>query len=144
MRVVLDTNVLISAFISQTGAPAQIFALWRSGDLEIIVSSETLDELTRVLSYPRVTRYLRYTPEQIERFLALLRMGAERIETESIENLTVINDDPDDDKFFALALAAQAQYIVSGDKAHVLPVRQYEGIQVVAPASFLQMFHEDT
>jgi putative PIN family toxin of toxin-antitoxin system len=144
MRVVLDTNVLISAFISQTGAPAQIFALWRSGDLEIIVSSETLDELTRVLSYPKVARYLRYTPEQIERFLDLLRMGAELLESENLGDVTVVNDDPDDNKFFALALAAQAQYIISGDKAHVLPVRQYEDIQVIAPATFLQTFHDGT
>ena len=143
MRVVLDTNVLISAFISQTGAPAQIFALWRSGDLEIIVSSETLDELTRVLSYPRVTRYLRYTPEQIERFLDLLRMGADLLESERLGDVIVVNDDPDDDKFFAVALVAQAQYIVSGDKTHVLPVGQYEGIQVVAPATFLRILQKD-
>jgi putative PIN family toxin of toxin-antitoxin system len=144
MRVVLDTNVLISAFVSRTGAPAQIFALWRSGDIEIIVSRETLDELVRVLSYPRVTRYLRYTPEQIESFLDLLRVGTEMIEAESLEDVTVVNDDPDDDKFFALALAAQAQYIISGDKAHVLPIGQYEGIHVVAPATFLRMFNEGT
>lgn len=144
MRVVLDTNVLISAFVSRTGAPAQIFALWRSGDIELIVSPETLGKLTRVLSYPRVTRYLRYTPEQIESFLDLLRVGTEMIEAESTVDVTVVDDDPDDDKFFALARAAQAQYIVSGDKAHVLPVRQYEGIQVVAPATFLRMFHKDT
>ena len=143
MRLVLDTNVLISAFISQTGAPAQIFALWRSGDLEIIVSSETLDELTRVLSYPRVTRYLRYTPEQIERFLDLLRMGADLLESERLGDVTVVNDDTDDDKFFAVALVAQAQYIVSGDKTHVLPVGQYEGIQVVAPATFLRILQKD-
>jgi putative PIN family toxin of toxin-antitoxin system len=67
MRVVLDTNVPISAFISHTGAPAQIFALWRNGEIEILVSPESLAELQRVLTYPRVQRYLQYSPEQIER-----------------------------------------------------------------------------
>jgi uncharacterized protein len=137
MRVVLDTNVLISAFISRTGAPAQIFALWRNGEIEILVSPESLAELQRVLTYPRVQRYLQYTSEQIERFLTLLRSAAEMVD--HIENVVVVDDDPDDNKFFAIAVAAQAQYIISGDKAHVLPVSQYQGIQVVTPATFLQI-----
>lgn len=139
MRVVLDTNVLISAFISRTGAPAQIFALWRNGEIEILVSPESLAELQRVLTYPRVQRYLQYTPEQIERFLTLLQ-SAEMVE--SAEDVVVVDDDPDDNKFFAIAVAAQAQYIISGDKAHVLPVGQYQGIQVVTPGTFLQIMQD--
>jgi uncharacterized protein len=137
MRVVLDTNVLISAFISRTGVPAQILALWRNGEIEILVSPESLAELQRVLTYPRVRRYLQYTPDQIERFLMLLQSAAEMVE--SAEGVVVVDDDPDDNQFFAIAVAAQAQYIVSGDKAHVLPVGQYQAIQVVTPATFLQI-----
>jgi uncharacterized protein len=106
MRVVLDTNVLISAFISRTGAPAQIFALWRNGEIEILVSPESLAELQRVLTHPRVQRYLQYSPEQIERFL-ILSQSAEMVE--SAEDVVVVDDDPDDNKFFAIAVAAQAQ-----------------------------------
>jgi uncharacterized protein len=107
MRVVVDTNLLISAFISRTGAPAQIFTLWRNGEIEILVSPESLAELQRVLAYPRVQRYLQYTPDQIERFLMLLASAAERVE--NAEEVVVVDDDPDDNKFFAIAVAAQAQ-----------------------------------
>ena len=53
MRVVLDTNILISAFISGKAAPARIFDLWQEGHLEIVTAHATLDELNRVLIYPR-------------------------------------------------------------------------------------------
>ncbi|MEZ4637639.1 MAG: putative toxin-antitoxin system toxin component, PIN family [Caldilineaceae bacterium] len=144
MRVVLDTNVLISALISSQGAPAQIFSLWRSGDIEIIASHETLDELKRVLAYPKIAGRLRYTGEQVRRYLELLYTTAEVVEdahavSELEDAAHIVEADPEDDKFFAVALAAQAQFIVSGDKAHVLPMSQYQGIQVVSPAHFLQI-----
>jgi uncharacterized protein len=137
MRAVLDTNVLISAFVSRTGAPAQILALWRSGEVEIVVSPESLAELERVLTYERMRRYLQYSDEQMARFLSLLRTRAELIQ--DVPAVAVVADDPDDDKFFALALAAEAAYIVSGDKSHVLPVGQYQGIRVVPPALFVHL-----
>ena len=137
MRVVLDTNVLISAFVSSKGAPAQIFDLWREGKLEIVTSQEAIDEIKRVLTYPRIRGRLRYSDEQVQQFLSLLKEDAVFLENLSVT--AVVAADPDDDKFLALALASQAQYIVSGD-GHLLDVGVYQGVPIVTPAAFLVGF----
>ncbi|MCB0137570.1 MAG: putative toxin-antitoxin system toxin component, PIN family, partial [Caldilineaceae bacterium] len=76
MRIVVDTNVLVSAFVSATSSPARILDLWRAGDLEIVTSQAALDELQRVLLYPRIRTRLRYSNDQIDQFVALLRKHA--------------------------------------------------------------------
>ena len=138
MRVVLDTNVLISSFISAKGAPAQVFDLWQAGLLEIVTAQEALDELQRVLAYPRIHSRLRYSDEQIEQYLLLLRKYA--LFMEDLPVVAVIAADPDDDKFLAIALASNAQYIVSGD-GHLLDVGVYQGLEIVTPAAFLTTFN---
>ena len=138
MRVVLDTNVLISAFISAKGAPAQVFDLWQAGLLEIVTSQEALDELQRVLTYPRIRGRLRFSDEQVQQYFLLLREYAVYLEDLSIP--AVIAADPDDDVFLALALSSNAQYIVSGD-GHLLDVGVYQDIAIVTPAAFLTSFN---
>ena len=76
MRIVVDTNVLVSAFVSATSSPARILDLWRAGDLEIVTSQAALDELQRVLLYPRIRTRLRYSDDQIDQFVTLLRKHA--------------------------------------------------------------------
>ena len=138
MRVVLDTNVLISSFISAKGAPAQIFDLWQAGELEIVTSQEALDELQGVLTHPRVSSRLRFSDEQLQGFLVLLREHALFLEDLSVT--AVIAADPDDDAFLALALSSSAQYIVSGD-GHLLDLGVYQDIAIVTPAAFLTSFN---
>lgn len=137
MRVVLDTNVLISAFISNKGASAQLLAHCQAGALELLVSPDTLAELRRVLTYARVRKQLTYSNEQIERFIALL----EQIAVVNIPPFVarVVPGDADDDKFVALALAGEAQYLVTGDK-HLLSVGRHQGITILKPAAFLLLW----
>jgi len=137
MRVVLDTNILVSAFISAKGAPAQVFDLWQAGELEIVSAQEALDELQRVLTYPRIRERLRFSDEQIQQCLLLLREYA--VYLEDLPVAAVIPADPDDDIFLALALFSTAQYIVSGD-GHLLDVGVYQDIAIVTPAAFLTSF----
>lgn len=140
MRVVLDTNVLVSAFVSSKGAPAQVFNLWREGKLEIVTSPEAIDELKRVLTYPRLRGRLRYSDKQLHQHLSLLKEYAVFVENLSV--VAVVAADPDDDKFLALALASQAQYIVSGD-GHLLDLGMYQGISIVTPTAFLAGFSSE-
>lgn len=67
MRVVVDTNVLISALLKADGSPAKIVSLWRSGELELVVSEEVVSEVSRVLGYQRIRT--RVSAEEAERFL---------------------------------------------------------------------------
>lgn len=137
MRVVLDTNILISAFISGKGAPARIFDLWQEGRLEIVTAQAALDELNRVLIYPRIRSRLRYNNEQIARFLRLLHEQA--VFLEDLPAVRSVTTDRDDDKFLAIAQARDATCIISGDD-HLLSVGVYEGITIVTAATFLASF----
>jgi putative PIN family toxin of toxin-antitoxin system len=70
MRIVLDTNVLVSTLVSAGKAPAQILARCQAGELDLLVSPDSLAELRRVLAYPRIRKRLQYSDEQIERFIS--------------------------------------------------------------------------
>lgn len=137
MRIVLDTNVLVSALVAASSTPAQILARCHSGELELVVSPASLAELHRVLAYPHIRRRLQYSDEQIEGYMAYLEQTAILL----TPRLTVqaVPDDPDDDRFVALALEAQAPYLVSGDK-HLLSVGHYAGVTILKPAAFLQLW----
>lgn len=135
MRIVLDTNILISAFVSKRGASAQILAYCQSGELELLSSPDTLDELRCVLAYPDIRKRLTYRDEQIEGLLAFLELTAVSLTPSSI--LRAVPADAEDDKFVALALAGEARYIVSGD-GHLLELGEVQGVSILKPAEFLR------
>jgi putative PIN family toxin of toxin-antitoxin system len=137
MRIVLDTNVLISALVASGTAPAQILARCQAGELELLVSPASLAELRRVLTYPRIRTRLRYTDAQIARVLAYLQHAAIVVTPTVVDH--VVLDDADDDQFIALALAGEARYLVSGDD-HLLRLGQHQGITILKPAAFLRIW----
>ena len=137
MRIVLDTNILISALVSDKGASAHILARCQAGELELLVSPDSLAELRRVLTYPRIRKRVKYSDEQIERFVAFLAQFA--IVLTPPTAIRVVAADADDDKFVELALAGEAQYLVSGDD-HLLSIGQYQGIRILKPAAFLRLW----
>lgn len=114
MRVVLDVNVLVSALLSPDGAPARVLVAWLEGAFELIVSPRLLDELRRVLAYPKISR--RIPPDDAA---LLLRWVAEQAVAvrDPEEDPPVRSMDPGDDYLIALAASADA-LLVSGD-AHL-------------------------
>jgi uncharacterized protein len=134
MRIVLDTNVLISALVSATGTAAQILARCQAGELELLISPANLTELRRVLAYPKIRKRLDYTDTQIEAFVTFLEQSFTLLTP--LTEVRAVPADSDDDKFVALALAGEAQYIISGDD-HLLRIGQYEGVTILKPAAFL-------
>lgn len=134
MIVVLDTNVMISALLSTEGPPAQIIDLWETGKFDIAVSAPLLDEVKRVMGYEKVKKYLKLTPEEIDRLVSGWRKAAIYVEPE--QELEVIEEDPDDNRFLECAIEAEAAYIVSGDH-HLLDLGEYQGIEILPPAGFV-------
>jgi putative PIN family toxin of toxin-antitoxin system len=132
-RIVFDPGVLISALISSQGAPAEALDRWRDGEFDLVVSPALLDELRRVLMRRKFRRYA--TEEDVAAFVAAL--GEEAIAVEdppsSSERFT---RDPNDDYLVALARAANAEAIVSGD-SDLTTVKLDP--PVVTPAEFLQL-----
>ncbi len=134
MRIVLDTNVFVSALISQHGPPAELFDLWNDDEYEVVTSELQIDELRRVLTYPRVAKHLR--TGAAETLVRRLRDAA-RI----VSDLPEINlsDDPDDNTILAIAVAGRAALIASGDKKHMLSLDHVQGIPILAPAAAMEI-----
>lgn len=134
MRVVVDTNIVVSRSISAKGAPAEVLRRWRQEQFELLVSEPMLDEYERALGYERVRVRHQMSDDEIHEVVTQFRRFA--ILVEPTETLAVIEDDPDDNRVLECAVAGEAEYIVSGD-AHLLTLKRYQGIQILSPAAFL-------
>lgn len=134
MRLVVDTNVLVSALLGGTSLPAHLITLWREGRFDLLTSSEQLDELMRVTRYPKIRE--RLTPALAGRLINELREIA--VLVENLPQVTVCAD-PFDNYLLAMAGAGAADFVVTGDKRDLLGLRLYEGIRIVAVREFLEM-----
>jgi putative PIN family toxin of toxin-antitoxin system len=129
VRVTADTNIYISA-LNFGGKPLEILNAARLGNIELVISQPILNEITRVL----LNRF--YWPEHD---MAVLNqdLGSFTIWVEPKTIVTVITDDPSDNRILECAVAAGAQYIVSGDN-HLLALKEYAGIKILQPSAFLE------
>lgn len=139
MRVVLDTNTVISGLFWY-GNPRHILDLARSGDITLCTSQALLNELLDVLSRPKFAARLALVGATPQEVIDGYRILAEVVEVTSVEQL--VADDPDDNEVLACALAANASYIVSGDR-HLLDLGAYSHIQLVNAAQFLALMAEN-
>jgi uncharacterized protein len=130
--IVVDTSVLISALLKPHSVPAQALEYART-HFKLAVSTETLTELTKVLSRDYLARYR--TVDERETFLVLY---SELAETIAITEHVTDCRDPKDNKFLDLALAANARILVSSD-SDLLVLHPYRDIQILLPAAFLQI-----
>lgn len=136
MRVVLDTNVIVSALLSPTGVPARIVTAWQQERFELLVSESILSEYERALNYDRVRTRHRLDATEIAVLIDGFRQFA--ILVAEIEPLHVVQDDPEDDKFLACAVTGRATYIVSGD-THLRDLELYQGVSILTPNAFLEV-----
>ena len=134
-RVVLDANQFVSAILSPYGPPAKILNAWREGIFELVTSSSIIDEIRRVLNYPRLSKIHKKSPEEIDLFLEELAVLS--FSTPEKLSLSIVVDDPTDDKYLVAALEGEARFIVTGD-SDLLKIREYEGIRIVTAREFLK------
>jgi putative PIN family toxin of toxin-antitoxin system len=110
MRVVLDTNTLVSAFLF-SGTASRLVDLWQSGRITVLISKEILGEYLRVLAYPK----FRLTEQEIRRLVEeelLPFIQTVRV----VRHLSVVRRDPEDNKFVECAVAGRAEYLLTGDR----------------------------
>jgi putative PIN family toxin of toxin-antitoxin system len=132
MRAVLDTNVLISSVIA-TGVPHEIVVKGFNSEYQIVVSVATLTEFRdTLLKYPEK---FHMGEEDIQQEVETIRYFAEFVDPE--EEITAVEDDPDDDKFLEAAVAGNVDYIVSGDR-HLLDLDSFREINIVDPREFYE------
>jgi len=111
-RVVLDTNVAVSALVFREGRLAWLREAWEAGRIVPIVSAETVAELVRVLAYPK----LKLSEEETKNVLAHYMEHAEAVREAGASVRVPDCRDPDDRKFLQLAYAAKADALVTGDE----------------------------
>lgn len=111
LRVVPDPGVLVSARITGKGAPAELIRRWLTGQLELVVSPQLLNDLAEVLQRPKFRRWL--TQAEADSYLSFLREHAARVADPEAESGHT--PDPDDDYLVTLARAAHVDVLVSGD-----------------------------
>lgn len=134
MRVVLDTTIFISAFISQDSPPCQAVELWLDKKYDLVTSAWQIEEIRTVSRYERIQRLT--TPHEIGRLINALRRRAI-----VFEDLPSVNysPDPDDNPIIAAAIAGKASYIVSGDKGDLLDLGSVRGISIVTARAFVEL-----
>jgi putative PIN family toxin of toxin-antitoxin system len=137
MRVILDTNVIISRYLTPHGRVARIIDLWEADAFDLVVSEVILGEYSRVLRYPRHRRVHQLSDEQLLEIEDAFRLFTEPVEPDPIP--AVISKDPDDDHFIAASVSARVDALVTGDP-HLLELETYGGIPILSPAEFLARF----
>lgn len=125
---VLDSNVIVSG-LGWSGAPARIIEAVLAGELVLVTSSPLLAELRRVLAYPKLARAI---PDG-SRLADLLEMSSVVVEPSRV---FAVVEDESDNRVLEAAVAAGADYIVSGD-GHLLTLGLFQGIPILTPAEFV-------
>ena len=131
MRVVLDTNVLVSGLMFPDSLPGVIVRTWREAGYDLVVSREQLAEIGRVLAYPKIRAILGWDADTIERFLKQLYLRAEIIDIAGVE--VEIPEDRDDDPILATLVAGAADCLITGD-GHLLALR--DRYKILSPVEF--------
>ena len=130
-RTLCDTNVLVSAFIAG-GPPSRVIDASIDGRIDLVLADPVIDEFERVL-----TLKLGFEPERVRDITALLiDISVARIDAPT-QPLEAITGNPDDDVVLVCGVNANVQIIVSGDRRHMLPVREHRGIRIISPQALL-------
>lgn len=127
-----DTNVLVSAFIAG-GPPSRVIEAVIDGRIELVLAAPVIDELERVL-----TLKLSFEPQRLRDIVTLLTdISVARVDAPTTQPVEAVTGDPDDDVVLACGVSAGVQIIVSGDRRHILPIREHRGIRIVSPQALL-------
>lgn len=133
-KVVVDTNIIISA-IHFGGQPAQIIKLAIEEKIKFFISREIITEILGVLQ--RKFAYGKAALKEVEELL---------LTTSSLvrpkQTVKIIKNKPPDNRILECALAAKADYLVSGDKKHLLPLKKFKSVKIITAQEFLKALKE--
>ena len=135
MRVVLDTNILVSAMITPAGNPAAIVNAWLDGRFTLLTCTEHLDELRATFQKPRVAEL--FKPHKAGRLVNQIKNLARQVgELPAVERSV----DPMDDFLLAMSEAGQADYLVTGDKSGLLALDRHKSTRIISASDFVALF----
>ena len=132
MKVVLDTNVVVSGLISPFGAPGEIVRMVASGALELCYDARVLSEYRSVLLRQKFSLDQAHVEDLLDQIEACGHVTAGKLLTERLS-------DSDDEPFLEVALGGEAHYLVTGNLKHY-PAEKRQGMRVVSPTEFLEIY----
>ena len=135
IKVVLDTNIVISAPLSKDGNPAKIFELLLLEEIKNFRSFEITEEIMDVLGREKIKKLL--SQEKID-FILENYMNSSVFMQPSF-TLKIIKEDEDDNRILECAELVKVDYIITGDE-HLLDLRSFKSIRIVSPKEFLQIY----
>lgn len=138
MRIVLDTNVIVSGLIAERGTPARLLDAVRRGHVVLVTAPVQVDEVIDVLARPKIAQ--RLTLGAREQLASLFNDIAQVIT--GVLPPVNLSSDPDDNLILAIALAGHANLVVSGDKKHLVNLGSIEGIPILDPAAALRWLED--
>jgi len=137
VRVVIDTNVLVSALLAEKSLPAHLLTLWREGYFELLTSQHHIAEMKRVTRYPKIrARLPRTTAGRLINELRDLAIALKTLPTISL------SPDPKDNYLIAMAAAGGADFLITGDKRDLLALRIHAGAKIVTVREFLILLRQ--
>ena len=138
MRLVLDTNVLLSGLLFPGGPPSRLVAAWRNDAFELVISDFVIDELVRTAA--RLAKRLQQRPEAVEDFLDTMRLRSHllRLDDDMLARATASGlRDPNDVPILAMLIGSQADFLVTGDADLLALAAAYP---IVSPSAFEARF----
>jgi uncharacterized protein len=132
VRVVLDTNVFVSALLVPNGPPARLLEGFRDDAWELLISGIILQEYAEVLLRPEFT----LPPSLVSDLLDEIRRKA--IDVVPSKRYRAVEQDPDDNEFIDVAVEGRADFLVSGDQ-DLLTMKRFRDIRIVPPVEFLRI-----
>jgi putative PIN family toxin of toxin-antitoxin system len=140
-KILIDTNVWVSAFLNPSGYPAKIITAWLEDKMQIVISMPLLKEILDVLQRPRIQKKYKYSAEEIKTYLDLIFQRAEKNEPAGNINLC---RDTRDNIVLETALSGQAKYLVTRDDdikrdPDLIQAMSKSGIEVITVSRFLEV-----
>ena len=136
IRAVLDTNVVVSGILKKESPPGRLLEALFEGRFVAVTAPPLLEELVRVLAYPRIRQKYRIREEESEAVVAALTLLADLVELPKVSWRA--SRDPDDDLFLVCALKGGAESLVTGDQ-DLLTLGSFRGIELVTADAFLKL-----
>jgi len=133
LRIVLDTNIIVSRAIKKNDDSDKLFAALKNRKIALVISYSILEEIIDVLSRPRIIKFTKMGKNHIKQLAALLLDRA--IITEPQQKITICRDHADN-KFIEAAISGRAEYIVSGDK-DLLDLQKHKTIKIISLKEFV-------
>lgn len=134
MKIVLDTNVLVSGLLTPFGPSGEIVRMVSAGELILHVDARILSEYQEVLNRPK----FQFDKDHVSILLNFIKIHGQFISSLPLKNHL---PDPDDEPFLEVAIAGEVRSLVTGNSVHY-PLSSREGIKIFSPKEFLEYYRK--